>query len=150
MSIFGNMLGTPKEQGLQVYFRDDGGFILRKLDIEDGFLVEKNNQGEVIKAWMMRYKLLKQFDGYGKLSAGMVTLSFARDIVYDLFGQLSDKEKPDKGDSLTKNFVRKIAEAKCYQHEQKAKGSLFVDKLVVFMGITMVLLAVGIGLKVAF
>jgi len=147
MNILG--LGVPKEKSTQLYFRDDGGFIFRKLDIEDGFLVEKKS-GEIIKAWVMRYKLLKRFDGYKGVGADKVTISFARDIVFDPYNQLKDSEKPDKGDSLIKDFVRKIATAKCYKHEQTAKGSLFVDKLVLFMGFTMILLAIGIGIKVAF
>ena len=143
------LLGTPKEQRTQLYFRDDGGFIFRKLDIEDGFLVEKNKKKEITKAWMMRYKLLKRFDGYGNVGADMVTISFARDIVFDPFGQLNDSEKPDKGASLIKEFVRKIAEAKCYRHELDAKGSVFAERIVGFMGVTIVLLGIGILIRIA-
>lgn len=145
MSIF----GPPKERRTQLYFRDDGGFLFRKLDIEDGFLVEKIGN-EITKAWMMRYKLLKRFNGYKKIGADMVTTSFARDIVLDPFNQLADNERPEKGDKLVKGFVQKIAEAKCYKHEQKAKGSLLMEKIVLFEGFTMVLLALGIGIVVAF
>ena len=145
-----NIFGAPKEQRTQLYFRDDGGFIFRKLDIEDGFLVEKNGAKEVVKAWMMKYKLLKRFDGYKNIGADMVTLSFARDIVFDPFGQLNDSEKPDKGGELIKEFVRKIAEAKCYRHEVNAKGSTVAEKVVLFMGATMVLMALGIGIQAAF
>lgn len=145
MSIF----GPPKERRTQLYFRDDGGFMFRKLDIEDGFLAEKIGK-EIIKAWMMRYKLLKRFNGYKKIGADMVTLSFARDIVFDPFNQLASTEKPEKGANLIKNFVKKIAEAKCYKHEQKAKGSLLMDKIVLFEGFTMILLALSIGIVVAF
>lgn len=144
-----NIFGPPKERRTQLYFRDDGGFLFRKLDIEDGFLVEKVAK-EIIKAWMMRYKLLKRFNGYKKIGADMVTISFARDIVFDPFNQLAPSEKPEKGDKLVKDFVRKIAEAKCYKHEQKAKGSLLIEKIVLFEGFTMVLLALGIGIVVAF
>jgi len=145
MSLF----GPPKEKRTQLYFRDDGGFIFRKLDIEDAFLVEKSKK-VIVRAWMMRYKLLKRFNGFKRIGADMVTISFARDIVFDPFDQLATSEKPEKGASLTKDFVRKIAEAKCYTHEQKAKGSLLVDKLVLFLGFTMIVLALGIGAMVAF
>jgi len=144
-----NLLGTPKERRTQLYFRDDGCFIFRKLDIEDAFLVEKENK-EIIKAWMMKYKLLKRFDGFKGIGADMITLSFARDIILDPFGQLKDSEQPTKGSDLIKDFVTKIATAKCYMHEQKAKGSTFLEKAMVPLGITMVLLALGIGAKVAF
>ena len=145
-----NLFGTPKERGTQLYFRDDGGFLFRKLDIVDGFVVDRNKSGEAVKAWMMKYKLLKRFDGYKGVGADMVTISYARDIVYDPFGQLKDREKPDKGDSLIKDFICKISTAICYKHERTAKGSVFAEKIVLFMGATMVLLALGIGVKVAF
>ncbi len=147
---FLNILGTPKERGTQLYFRDDGGFLFRKLDIEDSFLVEKNKAHEIIKSWMMKYKLLKRFEGYKGIGADRVTISFGRDIVFDLFDQLAKAERPEKGDNLIKGFIKKIATAKCYQHERKAKGSLVAEKIVVFMGSIGVLLAVGIGIKVAF
>ena len=145
-----NLWGIPKEKRTQLYFRDDGGFQFRKLDIEDTFLVEKNNNNEAIKAWMMRYKLLKRFNGFKNIGADMVTISYARDIVFDPFNQLKASEKPEKGRELIKDFIKKIAEAKCYQHERTAKGSTFVDKMTLSLGITMVLLALAIGIKAAF
>jgi len=145
-----NILGAPKEKRTQLYFRDDGGFIFRKLDVEDTFLVEKNQAKEAIKAWMLRYKLLRRFDGYKNIGADMVTISYARDIVFDPFGQLNFSEKPEKGKALIKDFIKKIAEAKCYQHERTAKGSSFSDKITIFLGITMVLLALAMGAKAAF
>ena len=144
------ILGPPKERGTQLYFRDDGGFQFRKLDIEDTFLVEKNQQKEAIKAWMLRYKLLRRFDGFKSIGADMVTVSYGRDIVFDPFRQLNDSEKPEKGKALVKDFIKRIAEAKCYQHERTAKGSTLADKVVVYMGIVMVLLALAIGAKAAF
>ena len=145
-----NIFGTPKEKRTQLYFRDDGGFLFRKLDIVDTFLCEKNGAGEVLKAWMMRYKLLKRFNGFGNVGADMVTISYARDIVFDPFSELSDKEKPEKGKKLIKDFIKKIAEAKCYQHERTAKGSTFTDTITLCLGIAVVLLALAMGIKAAF
>lgn len=145
-----NLFGIPKEKGTQLYFRDDGGFQFRKLDIEDTFLVEKNSDNVAIKAWMMKYKLLKRFNGFGNIGADMVTVSYGRDIVFDPFNQLNKGEKPEKGKNLIKDFVKKIATAKCYQHERTAKGSIFTDKVTLFLGLTMVLLALAIGIKAAF
>ena len=145
-----SIFGTPKEQGTQLYFRDDVGFQFRKLDIEDTFLVEKNSQKEATKAWMLRYKLLRRFDGFKGIGADMVTVSYARDIVFDPFRQLNESEKPEKGKALIKDFVKKIAEAKCYQHERTAKGSTLAEKVVVYMGIVMILLALAMGIKAAF
>ena len=118
--------------------------------MEDTFLIEKINNDEANKAWMMRYKLLKRFNGFKNIGADMVTLSYARDIVFDPFNQLNINEKPEKGKALVKDFIKKIAEAKCYQHERTAKGSTLSDKITLFIGITMVLLALAIGIQVAF
>lgn len=145
-----NWFGVPKEKRTQLYFRDDGGFQFRPLDIENTFLVERGKGKEVNKAWMLRYKLLKRFNGFKNISADMVTVSYARDIVFDPFRQLNDSEKPEKGKALIKDFIKKIAEAICYQHERTAKGSTFTDKITLYLGITMVLLALGIGIKAAF
>ena len=144
------LFGTPKEQGTQVLFRDDGSFIIRNLEIVDGFLVEKDNEGVGRYAWMMFYKLLKRFEGFKNIGAGNVTLSYNRDVVFDPFNQLSETEKPEKGEGLKKEFIRKRADAKCYRHERSAKGSLLLEKITVFMGIIAVILALAIGAKAAF
>jgi len=145
-----NLFGTQKEQRTQLYFRDDGRFIFRKLDIENTFLVEKTKTGEASKAWMLRYKLLKRFDGFKGIGADMVTVSYARDIVFDPFSQLKVNEKPEKGKGLIKEFIKKIATSICYQHERTAKGTTFVETITLFLGVTMVLLALAIGIKAAF
>ena len=150
LASVGLTIGTTKERGTQLYFRDDGGFIFRKLDIEDGFLVLKDKNSKVIKAWLMRYKLLHRFDGYKNIGADKVTVSFGRDIMFDPFKLLNPNEAPVKGDDLQKLFIRKIATAKCYKHEHEAKGSNVMDRLQVVMGVTIVLLAVGLLLKAAF
>ena len=137
--IFG--ITNVKEQRTQLYFRDDGGFHFRKLDIEDGFLVEKNARKEIVKAWILRYKLLKNFTGYGHIAADKLTLSYARDIIFDPFSQLEGGEKLTKGEELKKDFVRKIAEAKCYKHEHEAKGNQSINKIIMFEGVVMVILA---------
>lgn len=141
-------LGPPEEKRTQLYFRDDGGFLFRKLLVEDTFLVEKTNAQETNKAWMMRYKLLKRFDGFKNIGADMVTISYARDIVFDPFRQLNQSEKLEKGKQLVKGFVKKIAEAKCYQHERSAKGSLFAEKIMLYLGICIVVLALAFAIKV--
>lgn len=142
-----NLLGVPRERGCQLYFRDDGPFHFRMLDIDDASLVAKTQSGEASMAWQLHYKLLKQFVGFKKIAANMVTISFGRDIVLDIFSQLKDHEKPEKGEKRVKTFVTRIAEAKCYQHEKSQQGLLFMDKMTIFLGLTMVLLAIGMGIK---
>jgi hypothetical protein len=144
-------LFTPdKERGIQLYMRDDGDFVFRELDIEDAFLVEKDSQGGYVKAWMMFFKLLREFSGLkGVMHAGKVTVSYGRDIVYDPYEQLKPEEKPKPGDSLVKDFVKKIAESKCYQHEHSHKQTWAMDKITTFSGFTMILLGLAIGIQQA-
>lgn len=139
-------LRKVKQRRTQVHFRDDGQFEIRKLDIEDGFLVEKE-QDIVVKAWLMLYKLQKRFRGYGKMGSDMVTLCFDRDIVLDPFKQLSDKEKPERGNDLKKEFVRNIATAKCYRHEHGKKPKTLMDKLVMFLGTAIIIQLLIIGMQ---
>jgi len=148
--MFEKLTGTPKEKGTQVLIRDDLSFQIRKLDIEDDALVEKDNNHVVRRAWMMYYKLLKKFNGYKNVSADMVTISFGRDVVYDPLGQLEENEKPERGPELKKDSTSKIATSKCYKHEVYAKPSIFLDKTLGFMGTTMILLGIAIGLRAAF
>ena len=144
-----NLTGIPKERRTQLFIRDDGTFIFRKLDVENTFLVSKDASNQVVEsAWLMPYKLLKRFDGYKNIGADMVTLSYGRDIVLDLFNQLGDREKPNKGADIRKEFVRKIAQATFYKHVRKAKGSLFMEKVTMYLGVILILLALAIGLKV--
>lgn len=139
-----------KERRTQVLFRDDGTFEIRKLDVLDSFLVEKDNNGNIIRAWLMPYKLLKRFDGYKSMSADMVTLSGERDIVLDLFNELKDSEKPGGdesgktvGEKLNK-FIGRVAASTCYRIERTAKPHSQLDKVVTFLGIAIGLLTVGL------
>jgi len=140
----------PKERGIQLYFRDDGSFEFRKLDIEDSFLVEKDAKGNIIKAWIMYFKLLKRFLGFKNIATDMVTVSYSRNIIFDPFNQLSNEEAPTENGKLKKEFVKRIAESKCYQHEQKAAPTLIMDKLTLFLGTLMILLGLAIGITAVY
>ena len=139
-------LRQVKPKRTQLHFRDDGQFQFRKLDILDGFLVEKV-QDVVVKAWLLFYRLQKRFKGYKRIGSDMVTISFDRDIVLDTFGQLKDAEKPEKGANLKKDFVSKIATAKCYKHEHTGKKRNLMDRMVMYFGITLVVEVLIIGIQ---
>lgn len=145
-----SMFGTAKEKRTQLYFRDDGAAIFRKLEVENTFLVEKNVKGEIIKAWMLKYKLLKRFDGFpGIMGAGdTITMAYGRDIILDPFKQLTAKEAPKKGSDLKKDFISNIASAVFYKHSQKANGSQVMSAVIIWLGVIMVMLALAIGARV--
>jgi len=134
------------ERGTQLHFFDDGTFEFRKMPIEDSFLVEKNAKGDITRAWVMYFKLLKRFPGFKNIDSGMVTLSYGRNIILDPFNQLSDAEKPMEKGKFKSSFVKQIAESKCYQHEQKAKTSLIGDRVTIFLGTLVILFGIVIGI----
>lgn len=146
---------TPqKEQVYQTFFREDMTFVTRKVDVEDGWKIELNEKKKAIRAFMLPYKLQRQFDGYKNVPPCNMTIDFSRDILLDPFSQLKDTEKPEKGktksgDVLKKDMMRKIADAKCHKLEQDAKPTSVQDKIVLFMGIVSLILALAIGLKIA-
>ena len=139
-----NVLGMPKEECIQLFFRDDSGFIFRKLPIEDSLVVQKKNN-ETDLAWMMPFKLLKSFEGYRSMPRGKVLICYSRDVLLDPFNQLGDDEKPEPGKSLVKTFVSDIATTTLYKHEKGPKKSV-IDKVVIFLGATMVLFGIAIAL----
>lgn len=141
-------LGVPKEEGLQLYIRDDGAFTIRKILIELGFYVEKAGD-EIYKGWFMMYKLLKRFNGYKGVGAGMLTVSYSRDIILDLFQQLAEEESPSKKGELKTSFLREVFETNVFALDRKIKPKSSTDKIIIFLGVTMLLLALGIGIKVA-
>ncbi len=148
------IMAPNKEQVWQTFFREYMTFITRKVDVEDGWKLVKNEKQKAVAAYMLPYKLQKKFEGgYKNIPECNMTLDFSRDVVLDPFVQLSDNEKPEKGipkkgDALKKDMMRKIADAKCHKLEQDAKPTSAQDKIVLFLGIVALLLALTIGLKV--
>lgn len=148
--MFDSLTGNVKEYGRQLYFRDDRVFQFRKLQIQEESLIERRPSTDIVeRGWMMFYKLMKRFDGYKKLRAGMVTICFGRDIVFDHFNQLEASEKPEKGKGIQKEFIKRIAEAKCYKHEQTAKPNPLADKFIIVVGSVMVMLGLAILIQIA-
>jgi len=94
--MFETILGIrPKERRTQLHFRDDGSFEFRKLEIEDTFLVEKNNE-EILRGWKHFFRNQFPFAGYKSIKADQVTLSYDRDIILDPYGLIQgDKDSPD-------------------------------------------------------
>lgn len=92
--MFENILGAPKERRTQLLFRDDGAFQFRKMDIEKTFLIEKK-QDIVVRGWVLSHRNQYPFDGYGSIKADQVTISHNRDILYDPYKLVEQKDKPE-------------------------------------------------------
>lgn len=141
------LLSTPKSKGWNFHIRDDGKFEIRQLDLDSGWLIEKHGEKE-IAAYLQPYKTLKHFDGFGKFPACNMTITYPRDILFDPFHQLTLNERPEKGTSLKKQMMSRIAESTVNKHEQDAKPTSATDKIILFLGSVIVILALSIGLQV--
>lgn len=148
MAILDSISGKRVIKRTQLHVMDNSDFEFRKLKVLDGFLVETENEA-VKRAWMLPYKIQKRFGGYKSIGADSVTVCYDRDILLDTFGQMKDSEKPERGKNLKKQFVRDIATATCYKHEAGKKGLQLIDKMIIFIGTTIILEVIGILIIVA-
>jgi len=135
------LIFAGKEKLMQFYFREDGKCQFRKLEAEETFLVEKKN-GRRIAAWKLAYKLLLPFAGYGGIERSNVTVSYARDIIFDPFSLLKDTEKPDKSKSIAKPWIRDVAESQGYTAQQESSRKMALSTQVALLGGTVLLMAI--------
>lgn len=142
------VLGNSKEQRTQLFFRDDGKFTFRKLEVEDTFLVEKTDNA-IVRGWKHYYSLQFPFTGYGKIPADMVTLGYSRDIILDPFGLVSDIEKPEAGgvSKLDKRGISDVAETQRYKVQNKPTGMYLVDKVTLILGAGFLLQLIFAGIR---
>ncbi len=119
--------GTPKEQRTQLFFRDDGKFIFRKLPIQDTAMVIKVN-GIITTGWKHFFQLQFPFSGGKNIKADMVTLAYSRDIILDPFDIVPAAEKPIKGRGrLDKAWITGIAETQIYKERNKPHRTFLMD-----------------------
>lgn len=160
MGLLGIFGGTEKEKRTQLFFRDDGNFVFRRLEIEDTFLVVKKD-GDIVKGWKHFFKNQFPFGGYSGIGADMVTLSFDRDIILDPYNLVSNKEKPGEvvaqdskgnGKGQLKSVQPWLVEVgnarRLKMISNRGKGSIF-DKIVLFIGATLMFEVLIIGIMAA-
>lgn len=156
MGIFD--FGTPKEKRTQLYFRDDGKFTFRRLEIEDTFLVERNKDGMIIRGWKHFYNNQFPFGGYRNIAADMVTLSSGRDIVLDPYNLVPEKEKPGKvakqavkvaGQPPIVDWLVEVGNMRRLKEMSKRGKASTYDKIVLFLGTALMLEILIIGILVA-
>ena len=141
------IFGAPKEKRTQLFFRDDGKFIFRKLEIEDTFLVEKKNK-VIIKGWKHFYKLQFPFAGMKGVGADMVTLGFDRDIILDPYNIVDSSQKPDKHKKINENpWITEVAEAQRYKAQNNPSNMLLVEKVTLFLGVCTTIIVLSIAIR---
>lgn len=161
--MFGISFGIPKERRTQLYFRDDGAFLFRQLEIEDTFLVERDNNGEITKGWKHFFRNQFPFDGYKNIKRDQVTLSYGRDIILDPYNLIQDDEdNPQKGTAKvvldvvngekqlkgTKAWLSDVGEARRLKMMANRSKSTNYNKVVMFLGVAGVVLLLILGIEV--
>jgi len=120
-----------KEYKTQLYFQDDNKFRFIKRQLEYSCLVEKDHD-KLLRGWKHFYGNQLYFPGYGNISADLVTLGFARDIILDPFNKVPTgeavSEKPKARDSTgLKNWIAKIAENQRHIYQTQRKSTIKED-----------------------
>jgi hypothetical protein len=153
-----NLFGAPKEKRTQLYFRDDAKFLFRKQDIIDTFLVDKKDNA-IVNGWKHFFKNQFPFAGFKNIPADMVTISFARDIIFDPYNLVSKQERPEnwgqsktdlKKEGTEKNSIQSwlvdVGHARRLKMIAKRAKSSSYDRLVVFLGAGFVIEIIVIGI----
>ncbi len=99
--------------------------------MESSCLVEKS-KGELVRGWKHFFGNQYYFAGYKGISAGTITLGFARDIILDPFNKIPTgdtvSEKPKSKDaSGLKKWISKIAENQRHIYRTQRKSTFKED-----------------------
>lgn len=158
----GSITGPPKEKAEQLHFRDDSSFEFRFLEIEDTFLVERDKE-DIKRGWKHLFRLQFPFAGYKNMRKGQVTLSFDRDIILDPYGIIeNDRDNPEKrqekkvmdvfGNEVklkgTRAWLSDVGEARRSKIMGRRKPSQSYNRIILFLGGTLILQILIVGIEV--
>lgn len=132
------------ERRTALHWFDDGSFKLEKREFEDACLVEKKDK-EVIRAWKHFYTAEIPFDGYKGMTADMVTMTFNRDFILDIFNKVpvsanASAGKPKANDEKSiREWTSQVAESERYKVMNKKGSMLLIEKITMWLGIALIL-----------
>lgn len=129
MSLF----TSTKEKKVQLYFRGDGKFQFRTLELEYGCLIERAGD-QMIKAWKHFFSTELPFAGYRSIRPAMVTMGHGLDIILDPFNRVpegdSTSEKPRKGSRNIRDWIAHVAEVQRQVFRTKRKTSYLTNAII--------------------
>ena len=136
------------EKRWQLYIRDDGSYEFRRLEVKDGFLIERKGT-QVIRAWPWLNSLAVPFAGDGKkVPAGYIQIAYARDIVLDPFGQLTAEESPGKDANAVKDWVSRTFESQRYKRVQEEQKKSTFSGVQVYIQVAVIgVLLLGLAMR---
>lgn len=159
---FGNNKQNKRQQLL---LHDDNSFEFVDREVVDTFLVESKGSGDekiFLRAWRHLYNNQFTFPGCQGVKAGQVTLSFERDVIYDLFGVVPETERIG-GSKYNRNKTTKygleltptmqwladVGHARRFKLFGKRHKSMNMDKIITALFVMNVIGVVGCLLAVA-
>lgn len=110
-----------EEKKMQLYFYDDDTFEFRKLPLQYGCLLEKKGD-KLIRAWRHSYAGQYSFGGYKNITAGTVTLGFARDIFLDPHNKIPFTDDTTGKPKDVKAWIGKVGET--MRHTYRASPTI--------------------------
>lgn len=101
MGLFSFSNSEAQVKGLQVLFKDNRHVKFRLLPLRHTCLCEMTSDNQkAVNCWKDYFNNRYVFNGYKKLTAGKVTLSFQRDIILNSNNIIPAKKLPEEGGDL--------------------------------------------------
>lgn len=138
------LFDTNEVKGLQVLFKDNRHIKFRQLPIRHTCLAEVDvrDKNIVVKAWKDYFRNHYSFKGYKNLAPGEATLSFERDIVFNLNKVLDVTQLPKTGGDL-KQYID-ISRSRFKQIASKTQTGTLTDKMTTWMIVTLVIFSLAL------
>lgn len=146
MSVF-NSVFIATGSRLVCLFYNDNTFEFKKLPVKDSSVLIKKGE-DILAAYPLLNKCVMPFVGMTGIKRGRVLVACESDIIFDVFSRLADEEKPEKGPGLVKKWIQKKAETVRYRHQAKPKVSTILNKIIVFLGVGLLFMALGLFIAV--
>src|SRR3972149_140555 len=149
MSLF----GPGVERKTQLFFRDDNSFVFVKRNLKFSCLVEMAGE-KIVKAWKHFYGCQLPVAGYKNMSADMVTLGFARDIILDVFNKVPEgndiMNKPNLRDKASMGkWIANIAENQRHFFRAKRESQVWTSRVTWALIAVLVIMVIFWGMAFA-
>lgn len=130
---------TQVDKRKVVEFYADDTFQIINLPTHDGAVVKRDDKG-LNEGWPIINRLQIPFDGkeFGFTKNERIMIISETDIIEDPFNLIPENEKPEEGPGLIKDYVKNKAESVVYRHQSKPKKVETINRVVLFLGITLI------------
>ncbi len=137
-AILGKAVGvgsiSAQSKGMCLHVFDDGSFAHIERPIKRGKFVDE----KAGKWWPAAPSLRRNFYGGEGQRSGKVTLTCDRDCVLLVpTHPYNEKDLPPRGLGLSSPYFKPDAEAACYDAETKNRKASVLDKIIMFLGATL-------------